>query len=175
LLRFGLLFFFLVSHKNELVNAGLGVGITLHADSLARPLACAGVGAGALATHGQAAQVADATVTLDGLQTFEVQADFAAQIALDDVFAVLDCVDNLRELLLVQVLRTDGVINPGRGEDDRRVGRADAVDVAERDVDALLAGDFNTDDACHSLTLTLFVAPVRANDPNDALAPHDFA
>ncbi len=40
-------------------------------------------------------------------------------------------------------------IDPGCGQDVDRVLRADAVNVAQRDIDALLAGNFYTNDTCH--------------------------
>src|SRR6266536_125959 len=56
-----------------LVDAGLRIGIALHADRLARSLSGAGVGLCALAAHGQSAQMPNAPITLDGLQPFEVE------------------------------------------------------------------------------------------------------
>src|SRR5262245_15377915 len=47
---------------NQLVDAGLGVGIALHADGLPRALARAVIGAGTLASHREAAQVTDPSV-----------------------------------------------------------------------------------------------------------------
>jgi hypothetical protein len=122
------------------VDAGLGVRIALHADRLARTFARAGVGLGALAAHGQAAHVADATVALDALQALEVHAEFAAQIAFDDIFAFLDRVNDLGELRLGQILRADGRVNVRAFENLLRVDRADAVNVAERNVNALAGG-----------------------------------
>ena len=124
------------------MNAGLGVRIALDADGLARTFARAGVGLGALAANRQAAQVADATIALDALQALEVHADFAAQIAFDDVLAVLDGVDDLRELRFVQILGADARIDLGLFEDVFRVARADAVNVAQRDIDALVRREF---------------------------------
>src|ERR1700758_5290942 len=99
------------------MDAGLGVRIALNADGLARTLARAGVGGGPLTADGQAAEMPDAAVTFDTLKAFEVHADFAAQIALDHILAVLDRVNDLRELLLVQILGADGGIDFGLLED----------------------------------------------------------
>jgi len=54
---------------------------------------------------------------------------------------------------------------------------AEAVDVRECDLDALVAREVDACDACHDflLTLTLLVAGVAANDANDALALDDLA
>ena len=76
-LRRGRFLFFFGHNKNYyLVDTSLGVRVALHADRLARPLACASVGLGALTTHRQAAHVADTTVALDALQALQVHAQF---------------------------------------------------------------------------------------------------
>ena len=131
------------------MDAGLGSGIAHHTHGFARTFAGAGVGLRALAAHGQPAHVADAAIAFDALQTLEVHADFAAQIAFNDVFALLNRVDDLRELRLGQVFRADGTVNVRALEDLQRVDRADAVNVAERNINALVRRNFNTNDAGH--------------------------
>src|SRR4051812_30990347 len=86
------------------MNTSFRVGVTLHTDSLARAFACARVGRGALTADGQTAQVADAAIALDALQTLEVHAEFAAQVTFDDILAVLNGVNDLGHLLFRQVL-----------------------------------------------------------------------
>src|SRR5205814_8085203 len=108
-----------------------------------------GVGRGSLATHGQAAQVANAPIALNALQALEVQTELASQVTFDHIFAILNGVDDLRKLLLVQVLRAQGRIDLRFGENVERVGRTNAVNIAQRDVDALFAWNFNTNDTCH--------------------------
>jgi hypothetical protein len=158
------------------MNAGLRIRIALHADRFTRAFARARIRGGALTANRQTAQVTNATVALDRLEALEVDTNLTAEIAFDDVFAVLDRVNDLRKLLLGEVLGADAGINLRAREDILRVGRADAIDVAQRDVDALVARDLNSDNACHSLlTLTLFVTGVRANHTNDALATNNFA
>ena len=127
----------------------LAFGIALHADGLARSFAGARVGLGALPAHRQAAQVADAAIALDALQALEVHADFAAQVTFDDVFAVLNRVHDLRELLLGQILRPNARVNVRPFENLHGVGRADAVDVAQRNINALVRRNFHTNDTCH--------------------------
>jgi hypothetical protein len=70
-----------------------------------------------------------------------------------------------------------GRINLGLGQDDLGIGRANAVNVAQSDVDALFARDFNSNNSSHKfvLALFLFVARVRANHTNHALALDNFA
>src|SRR5262249_23511849 len=65
----------------------------LAGDGLARPLAGAGVGAGSLAAHRQAAPVPQAAVALDVLEAGDVLLHQAAQRALDGVLAVEDAGD----------------------------------------------------------------------------------
>ena len=135
-----------------------------------------GVGAGSLAAHRQSAQVADAAITFDGLEPLEIEAEFTAEVALDHILAVLDGVNDLRELGLGQILSADGRVDLRMSEDIDGVGGADAVDITQSDVDAFVRRDFYTNDTCHSrLTLTLLVTAVAANDADDALASHDFA
>src|SRR3954470_10811852 len=133
------------------MDAGFGGWAADHTDGLAGTFAGAGVSLRALAADRQAAQMADAAVTLDALQTLEIHPDFAAEIAFDDVFAVLDGVDDLGELLLGEIFSADARVNVGFGQDDRRVTRADAVDVAEGDINALIGRNFYSDDAGHLL------------------------
>src|SRR5258707_606057 len=81
---------------------------------------------------------------------------------------------DLGELLLIQILGANAAIDFRLFENGDRVRRPDAVDVAQSDVDALLAGYFNTNDACHNLlALSLFVAAVRADNANDAVPFND--
>jgi hypothetical protein len=111
------------------VDAGLGVWIALHTDGLARAFACAGVGLRALAAHGQSAHMPDAAITFDALQPLEIHADLTAQVAFDDVSTFLNCMDDLRKLLLGQILRADRGINVRPLKDFPGVDRTDAINV----------------------------------------------
>ena len=154
------------------MNAGFGVRVALHADGLAGSFAGAGVCGGALTANGQATQMADSAIAFDALETLEIDAQFAAKIAFDDVFAVLNGVNDLGQLLFVQVLGANGRINAGLGKNDFGIGGADAINVAQSDIDSLSTRNFNSNDTCHKceLALSLFVARVRANDTNHAFA-----
>src|SRR5437764_6940135 len=158
-----------------LVNTGLRVRVALHTDRLARTFARAGVGLCALTAHRQAAHVADATMALDALQTLEVHADFAAEITFNDILAVLDRVNDLRKLRFAQILRANLRVDVGLGQNLHRVRGADAINIPQRDINALIRRNFYTNNTCHKLSLPLLVAFVAANNPNDALAPDDFA
>jgi hypothetical protein len=122
--------------------------------------------------------MANAPVALDGLQTLQVQTQFASQVALSNIFALLNSVDDLRELRFRQVLSPNRRIELRLRDDLKRVDGANAVDIAKRNVNALVARDINTKYACHKiscLTLPLLVTGVRANHANDAFALHDLA
>jgi hypothetical protein len=159
------------------VDAGLGVWIALHADGLARAFARARVGLRALSAHGQAAHMANAAIAFDALQPLKIHAEFAAQIALNDVFAFLDRVDDLRKLGFGQILRASRPVNVRAFEDLQRVDGTDALDVAQRNVNALVRRNFNTNDTCHKIksTLPLLVPFVRADHANDATTAHNLA
>src|SRR3974377_356151 len=101
----------------RLMDAGFGGWAPDNTDGFARAFAGAGVGLGALAADGQASKVPDAAIAFNALEPLEIHADLAAQITFDHVFAVLDGVDDLRELLLGQVLGADGRVNFGPGQD----------------------------------------------------------
>ena len=133
------------------MNTGFGGGVADDTDGFARTFAGAGIGLGALAADRQTTQGADATIAFDALKAFEVHADFAAEIAFDDVFAFLNGMDDLRELLLAEVLGTDIRIDVGTGQNVFGIARADTVNVAQGDFNALVGWDFYADDAGHTL------------------------
>jgi len=88
--------------------------------------------------------MADTAITLDGRHALEVHADLTAQVAFDDILALLDRMDDLRKLGFRQILRADAGIDLGHGQDLLRVGRTDAVNITQRDIDALVRRNFNT-------------------------------
>ena len=88
--------------------------------------------------------MADATIAFDALQSFEVHAELAAQIPFDHVLAILNGVNDLRELLLVEVLGADGRVNLGFRKNLPRIDRPNAVNIAERDIDPFLTWNINT-------------------------------
>ena len=158
------------------MNTGLCVGVALDTDGLSRSLARAGVGLGTLSSNRQSPEMPDASIGLDRLQTFERQSMIPSEIALDDIFPFLHGVHNLGKLLFVQILRPDLRVDVGVFENDTGIGRTNAVDVAERDVDSLTAGNVHTENAGHiNSTLTLFVSRVGADHPDDALASDHLA
>ncbi len=138
------------------MDAGLGSRVAHDTDGLSRAFAGAGIGLGALSANGQAAQVADAPITFDTLKAFQVHADFAAEIAFDDILAILNRVHDLGELLLAQILGANGRVDIGFGQNDFGVAGADAINVAQGDVDALIRRNFYAYDTSHK-----FVEPLN--------------
>jgi hypothetical protein len=175
---------------SKLMDARLSGGVADDTDSLARAFASARIRLSALAADGQTAQMTNPAVALDPLQPLQIHADLATKVAFDHVFAILNGMDNLRELLLRQILRANGGINTRASQNVFGVAGADPVNVAQRDVDAFIGRNFYSDDASHvstglidcwiegqmgCLALPLFVSRVRANDADDTFATNDFA
>lgn len=131
------------------MNTSLGARIAHDTDSFARTFAGSGVGLSALTADGESAQMPHSAITLDALQAFEVHADFPAQIAFDNIFAILNGVNDLRKLLFRQILGANARVDFGVGQNDFGIARPDAVNVAQGDVDALVGGNFYSDDASH--------------------------
>ena len=128
---------------------GLGVLGALDTDGLARALAGAGVGRGALAADGQAPAVADPTVTIDALEPLEIGLNFATKITLDRELARLDRVDDFRHLLRTELVRADVRVDPGLLKNASRGGGPDAINVWQGGFDALFAGDINSKKTGH--------------------------
>ena len=167
------------------MDSSLGGWAANDTDGLARAFASAGICLRSLSADRQSAQVTDAAVAFNALQPFEVHANFAAQIAFNDVLAVLDGMNDLGKLLFGEILGANAGINLGFGQDIFRVGGADAVNVAQGNIDPLIGRDFNTDDTSHKFlcltmlvnnrsALALFVPGVGADHTNDAFAANNF-
>src|SRR5919198_3108759 len=122
--------------------------LLLARDGLARTLARARVRPRALSPNGEAAPVPRAAVRADLLEPLDVQGHLAPQLALDVVAAVDDLAD-ARDLRLGEIADADAARHVRVVEHLPRARRPDAVDVAERDLDALLARYVDAGDACH--------------------------
>src|SRR5208283_3210692 len=122
--------------------------------------------------------MADAPIAFDALEAFEVHADLPPQIAFNHVLAILDGMHDLGKLLLGQILRADGGIDFGLGQNISGVGGSNAIDGAQRNIDALVGRNFYSDNTCHNsgcLALPLFVPGVSADHPDNAFAPDNLA
>src|SRR3954463_279236 len=141
-------------------------------------LARAGVGLGVLTSHRQAAPVAQAAVAADLHQALDVLRALAAQVTLDHVVTV-DDVAQLRHLVVREVPDLAVRLDPELGEDLVRGRPADAVDVRQADLDALVEGDVDAGDASHCLrapsALPLLVAGVLADHKHPPVAADDLA
>src|SRR4051794_37491646 len=113
-----------------------------------RALAGAGVRVGALAANGQAPAVTKTTVCTEIHQPLDVHRDLTAEVAFDLEIALENFTDATR-LVVAEVLRANALVPLRLGADRLGGGRADAVDVLERDDNPLLAGKINAGDACH--------------------------
>src|SRR3989339_343288 len=125
-----LIFFFV------LACAGLAMIYSLLPDGLARTLAGACIGPGALAAERQATTVTQAAVAAQVHQTLDRHADFATQVAFDHVLAYLGA--QALDFRLGQVTDLGRRIHAGRFTDLLRTGTANAVDALDPDPDVLL-------------------------------------
>jgi len=98
------------------MNTSFSVGVALHANGLARTLASARIRLGTLPANGQTTQVPNAAIAFDALQSLQVHADLPAQITFDHVFAILNRVNDLGELLFIQAFGTNARVDVGLGQ-----------------------------------------------------------
>jgi len=167
-----------VGLESRSVNSGLGIRVALDTNGLPRTLSGAGVGLRALTTNRQTAKVALPAVGLDGLKALQVDAKLTAEIALDDILAVLDRLNDLGQLLFREVPSPDRTVYLRPLKHLDRIDRSKAINVAESDVDPLLAGYVNTKDTWHKfefLALPLLVTRVRADHADHALPTNHLA
>src|ERR1700754_4059351 len=122
--------------------------LLLAGDRLGRTLARARVGVGALTAHRQTAAMAQAAIAAEVHQTLDVDADLAAQVALDEIVAV-DHFADLQHFLVGEL--ADAAIHRDLHllHDLASVLLADAMDVLKRDQDALVGRDVDAGDTGH--------------------------
>ena len=80
----------------------------------------------------------------------DVGLDLTAEVTLELVVR-LDRVAELDELVVTEGVHPGVRVDTGGGEDLLGAGTADAVDVGERDLDALVAREVDSNKACHVL------------------------
>src|SRR4051794_5747319 len=125
-------------------------GLLFAGDGLARALARARVGAGALTVYRQAAAVAQALVATDLHLAADVARHLTAQVTLD-AEVLVDVVAQLQQVLVSEVLGAQVGADARRGQGLLGVVLADAIDVGERDLHPLLAGEVDAGQSCHVL------------------------
>ena len=118
--------------------------------------------------------MAHPAVRADLDQALDVERDLAPQVAFDLV-AAIDQLAEPVDLLFGEVADPGVRVDVGLGEDLLRGRQADAEDVGEGDLDALLARDVDAGNACHRLPLPLLVLRVGADDHHGAVATDDLA
>src|SRR5689334_24606333 len=84
----------------------------------------------------------------------DVRLDLTAEVALDLVVG-FDGVAELHQLVVAQLVDPGVRVHAGDGQQLLGAGTADAVDVGECDLDPLVAGEIDTDEACHVLAVSL--------------------
>src|SRR5215211_7625551 len=130
----------------------LGGLLLLARNRLCRALAGAGIGVRALAANGQAAPVPQAAIAAKIHQAFDVHGHIAPQVALDHVVAVDDLAD-LQHFLVGELRDPSRLRNSHFGHDLIGLGGADAVDVLQRDHDALVGRNVDACDTGQGLFL----------------------
>ena len=124
--------------------------LLLAGDRLGLALAGARIGVRALAADRQALAVAKTTIAGEIHQALDVHRHLAAEVTLDRVVGV-DRLTNVQHFLVSQVLDARRVGDAELCRDFLGLGRTDAVDIGQRDNDALVGRDVNTRDTCHEL------------------------
>src|ERR1700733_274013 len=124
--------------------------LLLAGDRLGRTLARARVGMGALTAHRQTAAMTQAAVAAEIHQTLDVHPGLATQVAFDQIVAV-DHFTNLKDFLIAELIDAAIFWNLDLLHDLGRVLLADAMDVLERDQDALVSRDIHAGNTGHGL------------------------
>src|SRR5271170_1982929 len=104
---------------------------------------------GPLAVDRQALAVPETPVAAEIHQPLDVHRDLAPQIALDVVVAI-DQLADAQDLVVGQLVNPPGIRDADLGADLTSLGPADAEDVGEADLHALLRRDIHACDACHA-------------------------
>src|SRR4051794_15630060 len=124
--------------------------LLLAGDRLGRSLARARVGMGALTAHRQSAAMTQAAIAAEIHQTLDVHAGLATQVAFDQIVAV-DHFADLQHFLIAQLRHAAIIGNLDLLQDVGRILLADAMDVLERDQDALVGRNIHAGNTGHGL------------------------
>ena len=84
----------------------------------------------------------------------DVGLDLATEVTLD-LEVGFDRVAELDQLFVTQLVDAEVGADPGGGQELLGAGTADAVDVGECDLDALVAREVDTNEACHVVAVSL--------------------
>src|SRR5690606_37465056 len=149
--------------------------------ALARTLAGAGIGAGALTAHRQAAAMTEAPVAADVHQTLDVHRRLTTQVTLDGELG--DLVADLFQIGVSQFLDLLGIVDAACVADLASTGAPDTVDGRQTNFGMLMGRNINTSDTSHvrplmivkPSALALLVTLIRADHAHHTLAADDFA
>ena len=122
----------------------------LRANGLLLAFTGAGIRAGTLATDRKAAAVALTAIAVDGGQTLENGLLFTTKVTFNQDSVSGDHLNNLRELFVGKLSRTDVGIDACLFQDSLRSRVPDSVNIRKGSLDALLVGYFCTEKACHN-------------------------
>jgi len=98
-----------------------------------------------LTAHRQTLAVPDAAVTINPLETLQITLYVATQITLDFDLVVRDRVNDLVQLLRRKIFRADIWIDIRLFENAPGSAKTDPIDVRQRDLDAFLRWNFNSE------------------------------
>src|SRR6476620_124790 len=141
--------------------------LLLAGDGALRALAGARVGLGALTADRKAHAVAATRVAADLDLASDGRVDLTSEVTLD-LEVGFDLVAKLDQLLVTERVDPSGRVDTGGSQELLGAGTADAVDVGESDLDALVAREVNTNEACHvavSLSVLASVSGRVASHP----------
>src|SRR3954454_6143136 len=152
------------------------LGLLLAGDGPLGTLASTGVGLGALAADREALAVTATLVAADLDLAPDVGLDLATEVTLDlDLVVALDRVAELDQLLVAELVDPQVGAHTGLGQELLGAGTADAVDVGECDLDALVAREVDANEACHQMAvpsgLSRWFRSCRVASASDALRP----
>src|ERR1700683_1906617 len=139
-------------------------GVLLAAHGLLLALAGAGVGLRALPVDREPATVPDALVAADLYLPPDVRLDLAPQVTLDLVGRV-DPVAELDQVLVGEAVDPGVPVDAGGLQCLQRPRPADAVDIGERDLDPLIAGQVDAGKSGHVRAVLLYLTEVLRTAP----------
>src|ERR1700678_3473229 len=147
-------------------------GLLLAGHRLLLTLAGTRVGLGPLPVHREPAAMADSLVAADLDLPPDVGLDLAAQVTFDLVGGV-DPVTELHQVFVGKAVDPGVSADAGRLERLQRPGAADAVDIGERDLEPLIAGEVYSRKPGHVRAVLLRLAEVlrTASMPCPDMAP----
>ena len=117
----------------------------------------------------QTATMAQALVAADLNLAANIGLDLAAQVTLDLVVLV-DVILELDQIVFGQILDAHVRVHTGCCKGLRRTSAANAVDVGERNLNPLLAGEVNARETCQFLSSCLFAEGVEHCHPGESRA-----